>query len=77
MATGNGARHCACGVRLTGEADVLDTTRALASDPVVRQLCTVGQQLRQYRQSPTVASFLDHLGEELRNRRQAIPAATP
>ncbi len=60
--------------------EVLDTTRALGSYLVVQQLEELDQLLAPYRRNPDVATFLDHLREELRERRwltQWLPPAEP
>ncbi|HET8657467.1 MAG TPA: helix-turn-helix domain-containing protein [Micromonosporaceae bacterium] len=48
--------------------EVLDTTRTLGSYLVLRQLEQLPQQLARYRGNRQVATFLEHLGTQLRER---------
>lgn len=63
MAEGNADEACGAA------RHVLASTRELGSYLVVQQLEGLKQLLDPYRHSPEVASFLDELGGELRQRR--------
>lgn len=52
--------------------EVLNSTRGLGSYVVVRQLEQLKQSLARYRHNPDVATFLDDLGEELRERQWLV-----